>query len=438
MWHATAVRLRLRAALAAALSVLLALPAAADRVRILETDLEAIEARVEAVVTTERELLASAFVFGNDALTMTALAMLRDAARRGVDVRVIFDALWNKVPPPLLAHLRAEGVEIRQYHPFRWRHPSWLFRRLHDKLVIADGEVLVAGGRNVQSTYFGFGHQIEARNYVDIDLLVHGDAAAVARHYFLLLWESEGVRPLVPQASAAEIETASRELDRHQAWLDSRIEAARDDDDRHAAPLTEVGEVRFIHDPVDGGKAQRKVGAELREIVASARESLIIESPYLVPTRQMREAFRSAIARGVRIRILTNSLASTDSLLPQGAYTSEKALLVRSGIELWEYNGPESLHSKSAIIDERLVIVGSYNLDPRSENLNREIALVFRDDAVAAELRSRMDAHLANAQRIDARGYPEGSDEPFPGIPRRKVLVLRLLQIVAPLIRGQL
>lgn len=439
MWHSVRVQvLRRRVVLVAVLLFLVTAQARADGVRILETDDEAIEARVEVVVCAEREILASAFIFGDDPLTMTALAMLRDAARRGVEVRVIVDAMWNRVPSPVLAHLREEGIAIRQYHPFRLRHPTWISRRLHDKLIIADGEYLIAGGRNVQSSYFGFGHQIEAKNYVDIDVLVRGDAAAEARRYFLALWESHDVKQISAEATPVEIARSGRDLDRHQAWLDPRVEAARNDATRTRIALVEAGAVRFIHDPVGGGGATRKVGVELRELLRDARESVIIESPYLVPTRAMREAFRNAISRGVEIRILTNSLASTDNLWPQAGYVGEKAKLVRSGIELWEFDGPESLHAKSAIIDGELVIIGSYNLDPRSQNLNREIAVVFRDDVVAAELRMRMDRHLETSRRIDARGFPEGSNEPYPGVPCRKVMILRLLRLLAPLVRGQL
>ena len=90
------------------------------------------------------------------------------------------------------------------------------------------------------------------------------------------------------------------------------------------------------------------------------------------------------------------------------------------------------------MIDGETVIVGSYNLDPRSQRLNRELALVVKNREVAAELRARMDRHLERAVRIDARGYPEGADERYPGIPRSKVWKLRLLRLLAPLVRGQL
>ncbi|HET9210286.1 MAG TPA: phosphatidylserine/phosphatidylglycerophosphate/cardiolipin synthase family protein [Thermoanaerobaculia bacterium] len=417
---------------------LLAAPALADKVRILATDRQAAEARVEMVLGAREEILASAFIFGDDPFTLTSLGLLRDAARRGVRVQLIVDAQWNRIPRAVQAHLKAEGIEIREYHPFRLDRPLWLVRRMHDKLTVVDGRALLAGGRNIESTYFGFGHQIRSSNYVDCDLQVEGDAAAEARRYFLTLWSSHEVRPMRARATAQEIAEAGRLLDHHKAWLDARIEEARNDPDRPPARLVEAGPVRFLHDPVGHRDPTRKVGSELRDLLGLARESAVIESPYLVPSRAFRKALDEALRRGVHVRILTNSLGATDNLWPQAGYAGHKKDLVQSGVELWEYQGPECLHAKAAVIDGETVIVGSYNLDPRSQNLNTELALVVRDQPLATEMRTLMDGHLKKSARIDARGFPEGATEPYPGVPRRKVWKLRLLRLLAPVVRGQL
>jgi cardiolipin synthase C len=421
------------------LFLLLPSPTLADRVRLLETDREAAEARVEMVLAAQEEILASAFIFGDDPFTLTSLSLLRDAARRGVRVQVIVDAQWNKIPRPVQAHLLAEGIEIREYHPFRLDRLRWVTRRMHDKMTVIDGRELLAGGRNVESTYFGFGRQIRRRNYVDLDLQVEGKAAAEARDYFRRLWSSREVRAVrIKEMTPAAIDEASHLLDKYKAWLDARIEEARNDPNRAPATLAEVGAVRFLHDPVGRKGRGRGVGSELRDLLDAARESVLIESPYLVPSRTFRESLNGALARGVRVRILTNSLATTDNLWPQAGYIGHKKNLVRSGVELWEYLGPECLHAKTALIDGETVVVGSYNLDPRSERLNTELALVARDRSLAAELRRTLNEHLNHATRIDRRGFPEGADQPYSGIPRGKVFKLRLLRLLTPFIMSQL
>lgn len=418
--------------------VLAVSPARGDRVRIVDTDRQAAQTRVEMVLEAREEVLVSAFIFGDDAFTRTSLALLRDAARRGLRVQVIVDAQWNKIPRAIQAHLLAEGIEIREYHPFRLSKPHWITRRMHDKMTIVDGRALLAGGRNVESPYFGFGRQVRRRNYLDVDLYVEGQAAATAHDYFRQLWSSREVRAARVRADPAEIVEASGLLDAGQAWLGARIEQARRDPLRLPAELSEVGAVRFLHDPVGRKGRDRGVAHELRDLLDGARESALIESPYLVPSRALRESLRRALARGVRVRILTNSLATTDNLWPQAGYVGHKKRLVRGGVELWEYAGPECLHSKAAVIDGRRVVIGSYNLDPRSERLNTEIALVVDDPETSAQLQRLLDEHLAHAVRIDARGRPEGQSRRYPGASRGKVCKLRLLRLLAPLVKKQL
>jgi cardiolipin synthase C len=434
------MRRRTGPGLCSLLLVLSLLPrlAGADEIRLLETEREAAEARAEMVLSAREEILAGYFIIGRDPFTLTALALLRDAARRGVHVKVLVDDQWNEIPPAVQAHLLQEGVEIRTYHPFRLGNLHWISRRLHDKLVVADGAVLLAGGRNIESPYFGLGpQQLGRRNYLDCDVQVWGSPAAEARAYFLALWESHHVKKIRLRRPATEVAEAARTLDGHQAWLDVRIQAARAAPGPWLeAPLPVEG-IRFLHDPVSH-KGGSDVAHELRGLMESARESVIIESPYLVPSRAFRRVLREAQKRGVRVRILTNSLATTDNLWPQAGYVGRKKWLVRHGVELWEYRGPECLHTKAAVIDGARIIVGSFNLDPRSEQLNSELALVIESRAAAESLHRTMDAHLERAWRIDARGIPVGESERYPGVPRSKICKLRLLRLLMPLIEKQL
>ena len=169
-----------------------------------------------------------------------------------------------------------------------------------------------------------------------------------------------------------------------------------------------------------------------------AQERVIIESPYLVPTKRFTESLQSALQRGVHVRILTNSLSSTDNIWPQAAYVGKRRWFVQQGVELWEYFGEESLHSKTAVFDDKVAVVGSYNLDPRSANLNTELIVVIDDPAWAKVLTASMDAHLEQSAPINLNGRPHGFDHKFPNVSRKKIWKLRFARIIAPFIRGQI
>jgi putative cardiolipin synthase len=193
-----------------------------------------------------------------------------------------------------------------------------------------------------------------------------------------------------------------------------------------------------VHDPPDGKGSGPGVADALIELLDNAKERVVIESPYLVPTRQFRHSLQRALERGVEVRILTNSLFSTDNILPQAGYVGKRRWLVQQGVELWEYYGPESLHAKTAVLDGSLAVVGSFNLDPRSQRLNTELIVVIDDPAWAAELTKSMDDHLANSTQIGSDGRPMGYDERYPKASCRKKLTLQIMRLFAPLIRGQL
>jgi putative cardiolipin synthase len=412
----------------------------ADTACLLDTEWSAAVERARLVLEAERTIDVSTFIVGNDPFSLTSMSLLRDAARRGIRVRLLVDAQWNKLPREVEAHLLASGIEIRHFHPFRFNHPFWLTRRMHDKLVVVDEASLIAGGRNIESPYFGLGEQLKRRNYIDADVLVTGDSAAEAGAYFEEIWNSSAVRPLRRRSrswfTAAQAEET---LDTHFAWLEDRVDGVRGTAEATPpATCQEVGPVSFIHDPPGKKGKGRGVADALLELFDGAQQRVIIESPYLVLTKNLKAGILRARARGVEIRILTNSLYSTDNIWPQAGYVGKRRWLAQQGVELWEYYGPESMHAKTAVLDDSLAVVGSFNLDPRSTRLNTELAIVIDDALWATALEATMDEHLLNSARIGADGRPIGYDERYPKASWGKKCKLRLMRIFAPLIRGQL
>ena len=408
----------------------------AEEVRILDTHADAAQARVDLVLAAGDSIDAAYFIYQDDYSGLAGLYLLREASRRGVQVRLLVDSQWNKVSGAIISHLADEGVEVRLYHRFSLCRPFWWTRRMHDKLVVVDREHLIAGGRNIEDPYFGLHLD---RNYVDRDIYVRGSVVREASDYFGSLWNSSHVKePPSMVFTSEQLEMAVLSVNKGSGYLERSPIVTMEQNGVLLSSTTQVPTARFLRDEVAPVRKRPGIRKDLVELLASAEDSVFIETPYLVVTRGMRRQFRALLDRGVRVRLLTNSLLTTDNVWPQAGYAGKKKKLVRMGIELWEYTGPESMHAKSAIIDGETIIIGSYNLDPRSERLNTEIAVVVEDSRLAADLAASMDGHLASAWRIEASGRPEGHRERYPGVGFWKKVKVRLVRLILPFVRGQL
>lgn len=408
----------------------------ADKMLILDNPVEAAQVRVDLMQQAKKTIKAQYFIVGSDPLTYAGLALAREAAWRGCDVRIIVDAGFNSIPPSVSGYLMTQGVQIKLYHPFRLSRLSWVTRRMHDKGLSIDGKQMVRGGRNVQDSYFG-----RARtNFIDRDAYLEGRVVRDSDAYFDKLWASNEVawvdtrhlnarrfeegRRTIEEAAAATTRSKKWKLNTGRNW---------------GRGLPDVGTIRFLHDPVGRKDIDPGIAESLRDLIRQGRRSILIESPYLVPTPEFYREVRSAQDRGVRsIEIVTNSAVSTDGIYTHAGYEASKKKLGRMGVKLWEFKGPHTLHAKSAVIDDRHAVVGSFNLDPRSQRLNTETAVAVDNRKLAAALTRSIDAHKAESWRIGPDGRPVGDRQGYPGINLQKRVTICILRMSLPLIWEQL
>jgi putative cardiolipin synthase len=450
------------------LSLLLTVELAfADVFRVIDDDQAAAQIRVDLIQQAQRELVVELFRASDDRMVLSYLALVRAAARRGVKVRFLIDGAFNQLSQWVQAHLVQEGVEIREYHPLHLNKPRWFTHRLHDKMLLVDRRQMLIGGRNLENPWFGITEKSYVdRAYVDRDVYVQGARAQDAHAYFMRLWQSDEVRdtalgvydPILAeqlcddtwseeefhrcedsrQEARGGLKRAALLIDRHWAQLKNGSFVHINPGIDWSREQPDVADVRFLHDPVARkGQDPGTFQAFLRYL-DNANQSVLIESPYFVLSDNSLKAFQRAIARGVKVRILSNSLAATQNFYAQAAYERKKAQWVQLGLELWEYKGPKMLHAKSVVIDDKIAIVGNFNIDPRSEFLNTELAVVAHDRRSAQRLRASMDAHLHDARRIKSDGMPDGESERFPGVSNERILKLRFYQLFVPLIEKQL
>ncbi|OJW76546.1 phospholipase D family protein [Thiobacillus sp. 65-1402] len=445
---------------------------------LLDTGEEALLARAWLADHAERSIEVQYFIWSSDNIGILASEALLRAAERGVQVRVIVDDLLIDAPDKtLLALAKHPNVEIRIYNPKHQvgtpLHKRVLnvvtdFRgvnqRMHDKTFIVDGKVAITGGRNMADEYFDYD---QAYTFRDRDVLLLGEAVTTMRANFDAFWASKlsvpvealydgwGLMQKHVKVGAAEVQQVYRELHAYAAQPENFAPQVRDaiaaTPDSFARLAREMawGRVDFIHDVpgkndrrwlLDGGG---RSSAALAKLVTGARESIVIQSPYLVMSDEAKALFKAAVARGVKVRILTNSLASTDNLQAFSGYRSQRKSLLKMGLDIREYkpdpanraqllsraNPPTeppvfALHAKSMVIDGKIACVGTFNFDPRSENLNTEVAAVIHHPGLAQRLQAIIEADMQPENSWSAR------DEPDQYVPLTRRGHVRLWQLL--------
>jgi cardiolipin synthase len=336
--------------------------------RLLVDGPAAFAAMFDAIDRAAASVFLEMYIFAADASGRELRERLAAAADRGVRVMVLVDA-WGSwtTPDAFWGPLRAAGGRVRHFHPIR---RGFLPFRNHRKLLIVDNAVAWLGGMNVADEY-RVGRPGE-KPWRDYALLVEGPEAARLRRPFLHMW----VRAERPQL--------------FRAIFRPRPERAGADPDAR---------IRFVMSgPGEAGGLALHVH---REIIRAAERRVDLAMGYFFPPGRILRELRRAVGRGVRVRLLV--ARHSDVPLMRWAARGLYGRLLRMGVEVWEYL-PTMLHAKLAVADNT-VLVGSANLDLRSDRLNHEITAVVRDPAIAAAARRELKVDLGHAERIQLASW---------------------------------
>ncbi len=383
------------------------------------------------------------------------------AARRGVHVRLVVDDLMTIGQEHIHADLEREpNLEIRLFNP--WKKRDLLSRggemvaemerlntRMHDKLLIADGRAAIIGGRNIGDHYFGLHHSY---NFHDLDVLAIGDMAMQSNDMFDQFWNSEWVASAQHLTTNPDPERAAtswtklQEKTRTAEELGSFPVDPKDWTQEFAElePLLHPGTGDLVYDKVTAEGVMQGMVGQMFAIFDKAQDELLITNAYIIPGERGIEFLRMLNARGVDVRILTNSLASHDVPAVNSHYEPWRDDIVGTGTRLFELRADAALqsivdvppvaakfvglHTKASVADGRLVFIGSMNLDPRSGAINTEMGAVIDSRGLGEELRELMlrDMSPENAWEVsvadNGRLQWQNSDETVTRQPTRGFL----------------
>ncbi|MBG6077298.1 phospholipase D family protein [Polaromonas sp. CG_9.11] len=436
-------------------------------------------------------------IFADDT-TERMFEALREAAGRGVRIRILLDDFNTSGKNAQVLKMAFEkNIELRLFNPLPGGRGSMLLRilsnlkdvarmqrRMHNKIFVADNAVAITGGRNLGETYFGQG---EGTNFVDIDVLAAGRIARDLSRSFDQYWNNtlaypvqslmseEEIKVLKPSPVAAgpgvvtsttqpAADAAGESPVKPLARATEAPSALPDSTDLSLLTWTWAPSVLLVDHPSkiaadadDVAEAQETAVDGLLQLMSQAKTDLLIVSPYFVPGQLMMRQFAEMRRRGVRVRVLTNSLASNDAPAAHAGYARYREALLAIGVELYEMRAEQegtvksfgsgvgstggsksgsraSLHAKVVVMDGRLLVVGSMNLDLRSKLQNSEVAIVIRNRLLSQETTRMIEPALANgAYRVSLVGgklmwrAPQGSGLKDSTIEPDASLTLKLL-----------
>ena len=393
--------------------------------------------RLALVDTAERSLDIQYYLWHDDDSGLLLLEHVIAAAERGVRVRVLVDDFLFMGGKQNLANLEAHpNIEIRVFNPWAEKgigaRMEYLARfkrlnhRMHNKLLVADSQMAILGGRNVGDHYFGLA---EGYNFHDLDMVVAGAAARQSAEIFDHFWNSDWVIP-----ATAFVEVAS--WDESAALADPTQERLRAAEGLQRFPIeprqweAELAELLDLMSPgtstvgfdrvLPDSEVPTQDGFEAFAAVAgSAENEILIANAYIIPDNEMIAAIQETTARGVKIRILTNSLASQDVPAVNSKYKNWREPMLEAGVELFEFQEDpairptivdqpptesefSALHTKAMVVDRRWVYIGSLNLDPRSIKINTEMGMIVTSAEFAEEVARiiERDMEPANSWRV--------------------------------------
>ena len=391
----------------------------------LDDSLDAFACRYRLAEMAEKTLDVQYYIWEDDMSGRLLFSVLLAAASRGVHVRLLLDDNNTQGLDTILRLLDSHpNIDVRLFNPFSFRTLralgyltdfARLNRRMHNKSFTVDGEVTIIGGRNVGDAYFGAG---EAPLFTDLDVMAIGPVVADVANDFERYWSSACVATLKQVLDLSEEEIESRlqppddwyQNDIAQRYLD-KLESSEFITHLEARDLPLIwAKTRLLSDdPRKGlGRAKRHslLPARLIDVMGSPVEQIDIISSYFVPTRAGVALLLQMVRKGVKIAILTNSLAANDVAVVHAGYARWRKKLLRHGIELYELkptqdyvpglrdrgltgNSGSSLHAKTFSIDNEKVFIGSLNFDPRSTMLNTEMGFVIESEDLARLIHRR-------------------------------------------------
>jgi putative cardiolipin synthase len=408
-------------------------------VELLADPTEAFSTRFAIAAFAEKTLDMQYYLWKGDLAGQLLMWRALEAADRGVRVRFLIDDIYHSGRDEIYSMLDSHpNFELRIFNPMANRgvarnlnylaNRKQLNHRMHNKIFLADNAVAVLGGRNIGNDYFGVDTKA---NFFDLDVLTTGQGAREAGAAFDEYWNSKHAVPIhvlhEENFTAADLKAARQRLNDSLKQLNALPfvltleEQETLDNLRKWREELSWTQAHVVVDPLERfeGQGQSAIVEFAAEHIADIDHEFVAQSAYLIPSENGLAVLKAQVDRGVRVRLLTNSLMSNNHITAHSGYMKYRKAILETGAELYELRAdaalrehfkanenneevPAGIHTKAFVIDGEQALIGSFNFDPRSRDLNSEIGLVVTSAEFAREVLDVMDRdfHPENSYRL--------------------------------------
>lgn len=384
-----------------------------DRVALIESADDAILARLDLMENASRSLDISYYTLIDGKSTQIMFGSILDAADRGVKVRVLLDGVFHNLMgsrrDAIYGFELHPNIELKLYEPFNLISPWTWNNRLHDKIIIADEKIALIGGRNIGDQYFlpdlMKGKFVKDRDVVILKDNIQGDTVSVVedmKDYYDSLWNYKHSKNPVKKLTAKQENRAvsfnKKQTNNYNNFKKGYMQEELSVDWYERS--IEVEGIKLVYNPI--GRVNQDPWC-LRELLSLAKKSekeILVQSPYVIPSRNIRKKIKDYEIDLGKVSILTNSVAASPNPLAVSGYINHKKKMIDMGMEIFEYQGPESIHAKTYIFDNDISVIGSFNFDARSSYINSESMVVIRGYEFTDRLKENINRDLKNSLQV--------------------------------------
>lgn len=361
-----------------------------ERIQCIDDNTQALIWRIRVIESAQEELILTTFDFRDDESGRDIMSSLLAAADRGVKVRIVVDGIHGMLflnrSPWFRTLCASPNVEAKFYNPVNLLTAWKLNFRMHDKYIVADDHAYLLGGRNTGNLFLG---NYQQSQNIDRDLLVYspepdsGTSLTAVKQYFEEIWQLPDTKPFTksirPDSSARqEIEVHYQNL--HQQYPEAFHPFSWE---KETYPTNGI---RLLTNPIEAENKAPLLWNYLITIMGQGSD-VIIQTPYIICGQSMYQDLTELEQQGTQIQVILNAVENGANPWGCTDYLNQKKNLRATGMDIYEFIGAHSLHTKTVLIDDQISVVGSFNFDMRSAYLDTEMMLVVDSPELNAHLR---------------------------------------------------